>query len=187
MLAFSGHKGLMGPQGTGCLYIREGIELTPLKFGGTGSHSEYEIQPEFSPDKYESGTQNIIGIAGLGAAVDFVLSQGVENIRRREIGITEYLLEKLSEMDHIIVYGYREIDQRTSVVSFNLRGHDSSEIGDILDKEYDIAIRCGLHCSPIAHKTIGTFPDGTVRIGLGFFNTEDEIDYLVEALSKLSK
>jgi len=186
LLAFSGHKGVLGPQGTGCLYIGEDIDLRPLKFGGTGSRSEYEMQPDFLPDKHESGTPNLIGIVGLGAAVKFVLEQGVENIRRKGKELTAYLLGKLNAMDNLIIYGPLNADQQTSVISINIKLKDSSEIGDILDKRYDIAVRCGLHCAPIAHRTIGTFPAGTVRISLGYFNTQEDIDYLLRALREIA-
>ncbi|MCK4307707.1 aminotransferase class V-fold PLP-dependent enzyme [candidate division WOR-3 bacterium] len=187
MIAFSGHKGLLGPQGTGCLYIKEGIKLTPLKFGGTGSRSEFEIQPDFLPDKYESGTPNLIGIAGLGASVKFILEKGVENIRRKEEKLTEYLLQKLKEIKKVIIYGTQDSRKQTSVVSINIKNMESSDVGDILDRDYDIGVRCGLHCAPIAHKTIGTFPSGTVRISSGYFNTEADIDYLSRAIRKIAQ
>jgi cysteine desulfurase family protein len=184
-LAFSGHKGLMGPQGTGCLYVREGLDIDPLKFGGTGSRSETEDQPDFCPDKYESGTLNIIGIAGLGAGVDFILEEGVAAIRDREERLTRYLLQSMREIPGITIYGPKDAVDRIPVVSFNVEGRSSSEVGGILDGDFNIAVRCGLHCSPAAHRTIGTFPQGTVRAGLGYFNTEDEIDYFRYALSRI--
>jgi len=187
MLAFSGHKGLLGPQGTGCLYIKEGMKLTPLEFGGTGSRSDFEIQPDFLPDKYESGTPNLIGIAGLGASVKFILNEGVESIREKEQKLTKELLQKLKEIKKVIIYGTQDSQRQTSVVSINIKNMESSEVGDILDRDYDIAVRCGLHCAPIAHKTIGTFPSGTVRISSGYFNTEADIDYLSRAIREIAK
>ena len=182
ILSFSGHKGLLGPQGTGCLYIREGIELPPLKQGGTGSWSEFEIQPNFLPDKYESGTLNLIGIAGLGAGVEFLLDEEVANIRKKEQELTDYLLLKLKVIDGIVIYGPKESSKQTSVVSINIKDRDPSKVGEMLDREFNIGVRCGLHCAPGAHKTVGTFPQGTIRISLGYFNTKEDIDYLNEAL-----
>lgn len=182
LLAFSGHKGLLGPQGIGCLYIKEGIELKPLKFGGTGSNSASLLQPDFLPDKYESGTLNLPGIAGLNAGIRFILKKGIDNISDHIQNLTGILIEKLLKLKGITVYGTRNKNLQTGVVSINIKGIEPSEIGRILDKEYDIATRVGLHCSPLAHKTIGTFPKGTVRISLGLFNTVQEIEEVVKAL-----
>jgi len=186
ILAFSGHKGLLGPQGTGCLYIRQGMEFSSLKFGGTGSWSELEIQPDFLPDRYESGTLNLIGIAGLSAGVKFLLDEGVVNIRKKEQELTDYLLLRLKDIDGIVIYGPKDSSKQTSVVSINIKGMETSEVGDILDRDYNIAVRCGLHCAPCAHKTMGTFPQGTVRISLGYFNTKEDIDYLYDALRMIA-
>ena len=185
ILAFSGHKGLLGPQGTGCLYIREGREFSPLKFGGTGSWSELEIQPDFLPDRYESGTLNLIGIAGLSAGVKFLLREGVVNIRKKEQKLTDYLIQRLKEIEVIVIYGPKDSSKQTSVVSINIKDRETSEVGDILYRDHNIAVRCGLHCAPGAHKTIGTFPKGTIRISLGYFNTKEDIDYLYDALCKI--
>jgi cysteine desulfurase family protein len=186
VLAFSGHKGLLGPQGTGCLYVREGISLAPLKFGGTGSKSEHETQPEFLPDRYESGTPNLVGIAGLGAGVKHVAQEGVENIRRNHRKLADYFLLKLEQITGVEIYGTQNSAKQTSVVSISVKGKEASEIGDILDRDHDIAVRCGLHCSPAAHKTIGTFPKGTIRISPGHFTTEDDIDFLIGALRAIA-
>jgi len=207
LLAFTGHKALFGPQGTGGLYISEGIELKPLKQGGTGSNSEFEEQPDFLPDKYESGTPNTVGIAGLGAGVKFILQEGVDKIKLRKRNLTEYLLAKLNTIKGIRIYGHligdlsplrrpadeawpkrhgtNNPDKRTSIVSFNIRNLPPSEVSQILSEKYEIMTRPGLHCSPAAHKTLGTFPDGTVRISLSYLNTEAEIDYLIDALKKI--
>ena len=187
LIAFSGHKELLGPQGTGCLWIREGIEPTPLKFGGTGSRSASELQPDFLPDKCESGTLNLIGIAGLGASVKFILDKGVEVIRDAGKELTQYLLHKLGGVDSLIIYGPKKGELQVPVVSINVVGMEPSEVGYLLDKCYDIAVRVGLHCAPRAHKTMGTFPRGTVRISLGLFNTKDEIDKLCDALAEIVK
>lgn len=186
LLAFSGHKALLGPQAVGCLYIREGIELTPLKFGGTGSHSEFEMQPDFLPDKFESGTLNLPGISGLKESIKFIKKKGIINIQKQMRTLTGELLSKLSRNEKVIIYGTKDKALQTGVVSINIKDKEPSEVGNFLDKEYDIAVRIGLHCSPQTHKTIGTFPKGTVRISLGLFNTTDQIDKLCEALCQIT-
>jgi cysteine desulfurase family protein len=185
LLAFTGHKSLCGPQGTGGLYISEGIKLDALKWGGTGSRSEEEYQPDFLPDKHESGTLNVVGLAGLGAGVRFVMQEGVEAIRKRERDLTHRLISGLLTIPDVTVYGGLDADHQIGVVSFNIDGLSQSEVGLRLDEDYEIMCRVGLHCAPIAHKTIGTFPDGTVRFGLGTFTTEDEIDAAIQAVRKL--
>jgi cysteine desulfurase family protein len=184
LLAFSGHKSLFGPQGTGGLYIREGIErhLRPLMMGGTGSRSEFEVQPDFMPDKYESGTPNAIGLAGLGAGVRFVLAEGVEAIRRREEGLTERFMKGLASLKDITVYGPPDAASRAAVVSFNIDGVSPSEASLELDERFGILCRPGLHCAPAAHRTIGTFPQGTIRFGFGYFNKDEEISFALEAI-----
>lgn len=186
LLAFAGHKGLMGPQGIGCLYVKKGIDLTPLKFGGTGSNSESQFQPDFLPDKFESGTLNLPGIAGLHAGIKFVLNEGIDNIRNHIHKLAEMLIKQLSKIDEIVIYGPRDLSFQKGVVSINMKNMEPSEVGDLLDKKYGIAVRVGLHCSPQAHKTIGTFPKGTVRIGLGLFNTLEDIDKLCKALCQIA-
>jgi len=196
LLAFTGHKALFGPQGTGGLYIRdmnrsgsycEGIDLKPLKQGGTGSNSEFEEQPDFLPDKYESGTPNTVGIAGLGAGVDFILGEGIKKIKKRKKELTEYLLTKLEKIEGIKIYGNKDLEKKTSIVSFNLKNFLSSEVSRVLSEKHNIMTRPGLHCAPLTHKTLGTFPNGTVRVSLSYFNTEEEIDQLVYALKEFSK
>lgn len=184
LLAFSGHKGLLGPQGIGCLYVRAGIGLAPLKFGGTGSHSEHELQPDFLPDMYESGTLNLPGIAGLKAGIEFLNREGVENIRSRVQQLTGTLIQRLSELKGTTIYGTGDENRQTGVVSINLARREPSEIAEILDRVHDVSVRAGLHCSPQAHKTIGTFPSGTVRISLGPFNTGEHIDAVCSALCR---
>ncbi len=185
-LAFTGHKSLYGPPGTGGLYIREGIQPEPLKWGGTGSSSEKEYQPDFLPDAYESGTPNLVGLAGLGAGVRFVVKEGVEAIRERERCLTQRLIDGLLDIPEVTVYGGLNADNQIGVVSFNIDGISQSEIGLRLDEEYEIMCRVGLHCAPAAHRTMGTFPDGTVRFGLGTFTTECEIDTAVQAVWDLT-
>ena len=187
LLAFSGHKSLFGPQGTGGLYIREGLEkqVRPLMMGGTGSRSEFESQPDFMPDKYESGTPNTIGLAGLGDGVRFVLAEGVETIRNKETSLTEKFLQGLASLQGITVYGPPSAAGRTAVVSFNIAGVSPSEAALEFDDRFRIMCRPGLHCAPAAHRTIGTFSQGTIRFGFGYFNTEEEISLALEAIQSL--
>ena len=187
-LAFTGHKSLCGPQGTGGLYIREGLEakLEPLMRGGTGSRSEFQVQPEFIPDKYESGTPNTVGIAGLGAGVRFILSQGLAEIRAKEKGLTRMLIEGLQSIPGVVVYGCGDAYKQIAICSFTITGLTPSEVTMTLDEEFGIMSRPGLHCAPAAHQTINTFPQGTVRLSAGFFTTEEEIAHALEAVGKIA-
>ncbi|WIF95866.1 aminotransferase class V-fold PLP-dependent enzyme [Caminicella sporogenes] len=187
LLAFPGHKGLMGPQGTGGLYIREGLNLKQMKEGGTGSKSESLLQPEIIPDKFESGTPNTPGIVGLGAGIKFILDKGIENIRKHEEELTDYMLKKLAEIKKVKVYGPQDAKKQASVISLNIGDLDSSEVSYALDQVFNIAVRSGLHCAPLAHKIIGTFEQGTVRFSIGYFNTKEDIDKAVEAIRKICK
>ncbi|MBM4464114.1 MAG: aminotransferase class V-fold PLP-dependent enzyme [Chloroflexi bacterium] len=188
LLAFTGHKSLLGPMGTGGLYIGERVnlrELEPLVRGGTGSRSELEEQPNFLPDMCESGTINAVGIAGLLAGVRFVLERGVDDIRRHEMELIQRLIEGLSAIAGVTVHGGHDARRQTATVSFNVVGMEPSEVGLRLDEEYSIMCRVGLHCAPAAHKTIGTFPVGTVRFGLGALNTLEEVDIAVAAVDAI--
>ncbi|MDD5773009.1 MAG: aminotransferase class V-fold PLP-dependent enzyme [bacterium] len=187
MLACSGHKSLLGPQGTGILYVRPGIELNTIIEGGTGSSSESENQPELLPDKLESGTLNTVGIVGLGAGVDFILKTGLDKIRNRKVFLTIKLLKGLENLNGIKIYGPGDAGKIVPIVSFNINSIDPSEVGYLLDERFGIMTRVGLHCSPLAHKTIGSFPKGTVRVSLGYFNTEGDIDYLINSLKNILK
>jgi cysteine desulfurase family protein len=188
VLAFTGHKSLFGPQGTGGLYIRKGLdaEIRPIMTGGTGSRSEFEEQPDFMPDKFESGTPNSIGLAGLGAGVNFILSAGIDVIRRKEEELTGRFLEGLKSLKGVTCYGPAEKEMRTSVVSFNIKGMTPSDVSFELDEKYGIMSRPGLHCAPSAHRTIGTFSQGTVRFSFGNFNTGKEIDFALEAIDAIA-
>jgi cysteine desulfurase family protein len=188
LLAFTGHKSLCGPQGTGGLYVREGLEkqLRPLMTGGTGSRSEFEGQPDFMPDKFEAGTPNTIGLAGLGAGVRFVLAEGVAAIRSKEEGLTARFLAGLTALPGLTVYGPPGAASRTAVVSFNIAGVSPSTAALELDERFGILCRPGLHCAPAAHHTIGTFPQGTIRFGFGYFNKDEEIDVALEAIRFLA-
>ena len=185
LLAVPGHKGLMGPQGTGILYMAEGLKLRQLKEGGTGSKSELLTQPEIIPDRYESGTPNTPGIIGLGAGIEFVLNEGIEKIQKHEKELTTYMLEELKKIDKIKIYGPQNAEEQGSVISINIIDEDSSEISYILDKDFDIGVRSGLHCAPLAHKTQGSLEPGTVRFSLGYFNTKADVEKAIEALKKI--
>jgi len=179
---FAGHKGLLGPAGTGGFYIREAVELSPLKEGGTGSHSEEEVQPLFLPDRYESGTRNIPGLAGLKAATDFILETGIETISRKEKDLAKRLMAGLRVIEGITVVGPKNTSIRNSVVSFFHDKVDISELAEALD-DGKIAQRMGLHCAPSAHKSLGTYErGGTIRFSPGFFNSEEDIDSAINAV-----
>lgn len=189
LLAFTGHKGLLGPTGTGGLIVGERVDigrLEPLQRGGTGSRSEYEEQPDFLPDAYESGTPNVVGLAGLAAGVRWILERGVAAIRAHEVALTQRLIDGLRGLPGAVVYGSLDAGLQTATVSFNIQGLEPSEVGLRLDEEWEIMCRVGLHCAPAAHKTIGTFPAGTVRFGLGAFNTAGEVDAAVAAVAALA-
>jgi len=186
MMAMPGHKGLLGPQGTGVLYIAPHVKLKPLKEGGTGSQSENLYQPEFIPDRYESGTQNTPGIAGLGAGISFILQQGQNNLFAYTNRLEKFFLEAVSSIPGIKVYGPPTMDERIGVISINIKDFDSTYIATLLDERYDIATRSALHCAPLAHQTIGTLKQGTVRFSPGIFNTMDQVAECIRALEQLS-
>lgn len=184
LLAFPGHKGLYGPQGTGGLFIREGLELDAFKQGGTGSESFSMKQPNFLPDRFESGTLNTPGIAGLCAGIKFIRKIGIENIRKHEIMLVEYLVKELSKLSYVKIYGGPDYKNRGAVVSLNIDNIDVSEVGELLNKK-GIAVRTGFHCAPLIHYIIGTNRTGTVRISPGYFNSLDDIEKLIKALKDI--
>ncbi len=186
LLAFAGHKGLMGPQGTGGLYIRKGVEIRPLRYGGTGSQSEMELQPEFMPDKFETGTPNTPGIAGLNAGVKFVLEKGVPSVSSRVKGLAESLIAGISGIKKVRVYAPSAPGSRSSVVSFNIEGKQPKTVAEELEKKYGIIIRAGVHCAPACHKAIGTFPQGTVRVSFGYYNTEKDAETVIKAVKEMA-
>jgi len=189
LLAFTGHKSLYGPMGTGGLIFGPRVDagrLEPIKRGGTGSRSEHEEQPAFLPDLCESGTPNAVGLAGLAASTRWVMAQGVEQIRAHEVALAGQLLAGLAAIPGVTVYGTGDVQRQTATVSFNIAGLEPSEVGLRLDEEYGIMCRVGLHCSPAAHRTLGTFPGGTVRFGLGALNTAAEVAAAVGAVVELA-
>ena len=188
-LAFTGHKGLLGPPGIGGLCISErAAEITkPLVEGGTGSRSEDVHQPGFLPDKFESGTQNAPGIAGLLAGVKLITEKGLDRIKKHKTKLTDCLLNGLKTMPEATVYGTQKAESTAAVVSLNLSGMDNGELSFILEQKYGIMTRSGLHCAPLAHKTIGTFPQGTIRISFGFQSKLWEVEKIVSALRDIVK
>jgi selenocysteine lyase/cysteine desulfurase len=188
LLAFTGHKSLYGPQGTGGLYIREGLEerIMPLMMGGTGSASEHEEQPAFMPDKYESGTPNTLGIAGLLEGVRFIEDRGIAAIRAQEMALAAELRAALSSIPGVRVHGPEDPRHTIAVVSFTFDGMSPSEIAFRLDDEYAIMARPGLHCAPSAHKTIHTFPQGTVRLSIGCFTTHEDVGRVIHAVAQIA-
>jgi len=187
MLAFTGHKSPLGPTGTGGLYVGERVTLEPWREGGTGFEPASLSQPEELPFKLESGTPNTVGIAGLRAGIEYVLSRGIYTIRKHEQKLTEKLTNALKADPRFILYGTTDISKKVGILSINIKGFKPAEVGVILDQSFDIAVRPGLHCAPFAHQVLGTFPDGTVRISPGFFNTEADIDQLITALDKIAR
>lgn len=188
-LAFTGHKGLLGPQGIGGFLINKDFAelVTSLKEGGTGSFSEDEMQPEILPDKFECGTLNTPGIFGLNAALKYIERTGLANIRAHEEELSKEFLNKILNIEGISLSGIKSAKQRTSVFSINFTTIDNAEAAFILDREFGIMTRVGLHCSPAAHKTLGTFPSGSVRFSFGSFNKMEEIDYIASSISKTIK
>ncbi len=187
LLAFTGHKGLQGPTGTGGLVLGKGIDahqLTPLIQGGTGSRSELEIQPDVLPDKFESGTPNGVGIAGLGAGIAWVLERGLAAIHHHELTIAQRLREGLEGLPGVRFHG-PGTTPRTAVHSFTVQGHRVSDLGLRLDEEAGVLARVGLHCAPAAHRTLGTFPEGTVRLAPGPNTTLAEADAVIAAVAKI--
>ncbi|WP_040214753.1 aminotransferase class V-fold PLP-dependent enzyme [Clostridium polynesiense] len=186
-IAFTGHKGLLGPQGTGGFIISEELNkiAVPCIVGGTGSLSSSVTHPDFLPDKFESGTQNSPGIFGLNAALKFLKSIGIETIKDKEDKLCSILINDLSNMEGVIVHGLKSSKDRTGVVSITFENFDTSEISFLLDHEYGIMTRAGLHCAPLAHKTLGTYPSGTLRLSPGYFNTEEDIHYTLNSIKKL--
>ncbi len=189
LLAFTGHKSLLGPSGTGGLYIRDGLEkiIEPICVGGTGSRSEVEEQPDFLPDRYEAGTPHTVGIAGLQAGVEFVLSTGISHIKIREDNLVKMFIEGIRDLPGIILYGQTSFDCRIPIVSFNIAGMDPGAVALELDERFNIMSRSGLHCAPSVHKTIRSYPSGTVRFSFSYFNTQEQIIKSIEVLRQISK
>lgn len=183
ILAGTGHKGLLGLQGTGFLYTREGIEPTALIDGGTGETDD----PIEIPDRLEAGTMNTPGIGGLGAGIEFILTEGIDKIKRHEENLVREIINGLQGLKDISIIGTSDVSKRASLVSFNIKGKEPSEVGYILDNEFSIMTRCGTHCAPEAHKTLGTYPKGAIRVSPGYFNAERDIEEFLKAVRKVMK
>ncbi len=182
LLAVPGHKSLLGPTGTGFLYVREGLELRPLLYGGTGNFSQSATQPTEMPERLESGTLNTIGLAGLKAGVEFLETVGLDRIRSHEQELLGQLIDGLGALDCVSLYGPLGSTRHGGALSFNVKNMDPSMLGFRLDREYGICCRVGLHCAPEAHGSIGTLPEGTVRLSPGYFNTTEQIEQTMVAI-----
>ncbi len=186
LLAFTGHKGLFGPPGTGGLYVGERTEILPWREGGTGIDSESPAHPTALPFALEGGTPNFLGIVGLRAGVEFIAKTGIDNIRHHGQQLLTKIINDLEWDDRFILYGHKNVEHKLPILSLNINGLEPSLAGSILDETYSIAVRSGLHCAPFTHKAIGSFPQGTIRISPGYFNTEDDIAQLTCALSEIA-
>lgn len=188
-IAFTGHKGLLGPQGIGGFIIGEDManQMNSLIQGGTGSLSEEETQPDYMPDKFEAGTLNIPGIYGLNASLKYILKTGLKTIREKELYILKYFLDELSNLSALKIIGKKHLKERTAVVSIDIPQEDTGEIAYELFKDFGIMTRCGLHCAPSAHKTLGTFPHGTIRFSFSHHNTIKDITYTIDALNQIMR
>ena len=187
VLCFTGHKGLMGPQGTGGLCIRPGVEVQPLLRGGTGIHSYDRGQPQAYPARLEAGTLNTHGLAGLHAALEFIERHGVQAIGARERALMRRFYDGVRGIPGIAVYGDFEQDERAAIVTLNIRDYASGEVADALFEDCGIATRAGAHCAPRMHEALGTVEQGAVRFSFAFFNTEDEVDMAVRAVRELAE
>ena len=187
ILCFTGHKGLFGPQGTGGLYVREGLTLSPLKSGGSGIHSFDRQHPTDMPTALEAGTLNGHGIAGLNAGLDYILSTGVKNIHAKEISLARRFVNGISDISDLKLYGDIDAPLRTPIISLNIGNMSSASVSDILWEDYEICVRAGAHCAPLMHKTFGTEKQGAVRFSFSCFNTEAEIDTAIRAMHELAE
>lgn len=185
VLCFTGHKGLMGPQGTGGIYVREGLEIRPLKVGGSGVHSYDREHPKEMPTALEAGTLNGTGIAGLFSSLDFILDTGVETIHKKEMKLAKRFFDGIKDLPEVIVYGDWQNSERTAIVSVNLGTEESGQVSDWLWEDYGIAVRAGAHCAPLMHKALGTEKQGAVRFSFSYFNTEEEVDAAIQALKEI--
>lgn len=186
-IAFTGHKGLLGPQGIGGFVLTDELaqQMEPLISGGTGSFSEHEQVPPYLPDKFEAGTMNLPALYGLHASLRYLATTGLEAIRAKELALTQILLDGFADLDGALLVGPRSLDERVAVVSVDFPGRDNGEMAYRLDIEYGIQTRPGLHCAPTAHKTLGTFPQGSVRFSPGHFNTEQEMHAVIAAVRRI--
>ncbi|MFO7887375.1 MAG: aminotransferase class V-fold PLP-dependent enzyme [Eubacteriales bacterium] len=188
-LGFTGHKSLLGPQGIGGFVLNDNLagEMSTFIEGGTGSLSDTEIQPDYMPDKFESGTLNIPGIYGLNASLKYLLKESLNNVRKKELQLLDKFLQGIYNIENINIVGKKTLDERTGILSLDFTNKDNGIISHKLSKDFGIMTRCGMHCAPSAHRTLGTFPRGTVRFGLNHFNTLEEIEYTLDSIKKILK
>lgn len=187
VLAFTGHKHLLGPMGIGgfCVSRDTAAKMKPLYEGGTGSISDRVEQPDFLPDKFESGTLNTLGVVGLGAAVKYLKTVGLNHIRSKEMALTRRLLEGLKGLPAITIYGPQDAELQTGTIAVNFAEIDNAELCFVLDRQFGIMTRPGLHCAPLAHQSMGTFPEGALRFSIGHYTTAEEIDYAIASLQEI--
>jgi len=186
-LGFPGHKGLLAPLGTGALYVGPNVRPRPLYHGGTGTDSEKTLQPEVLPDYYEAGSHNAVGLAGLKAACDFVAAVTPAAMGEHKSALAERFVAGVDDIPGVEYFGPRDFSRHAGVCSVRVAGMDAAEVGHRLDAEFGIMVRAGLHCSPLAHATLGTIETGTVRFSFGYFNTEEQVDAAVRALGKIAR
>lgn len=186
MLAFTGHKGPFGPTGSGGLYVGKNVKLRAWREGGTGFEPESLSQPDTLPFQLESGTPNSVGIVGLKTGIEFCIKEGIDVIRQHERKLVLRLVSALESDDRFEIYGNVDKDRKVGIVSINIEGFESGEVGTILDNTFNVAVRPGLHCAPYTHREIGTFPAGTIRISPGYFNTIEDIETTISGLKKIA-
>ncbi len=186
-LCLTGHKGLLGPQGTGALLLRHELAeaLDPVISGGTGSASHLLTMPEFMPDKFEAGTLNLPGIIGLNASLEYIRRVGIDTIFETEKQLAQLFIEEIDKLPNVKIIGVRDWNKRVGTISLDFESIDNAEVSFILDSEYGVMTRCGLHCAPLAHQTLGTYPQGTVRFAFGHKNTREDVEYAVSAIRKI--
>jgi len=187
VVAFTGHKSLLGPMGIGGMQIRDGVKIEAVRFGGTGILSQERYQPEKFPYYLECGTINMVGVAGLFAAHDYIFEKGIENIYKHEMKLAKMLCNELRKIDNVVLYNEPVMGKHTAIISFRIKGLDVDKTGAMLETRYGIYSRTGLHCAPLVHDNIGTMPDGTVRLSIGPFNTAVEIQRTIQAISEIAE
>ncbi|MBR4862819.1 MAG: aminotransferase class V-fold PLP-dependent enzyme, partial [Firmicutes bacterium] len=187
ILCFTGHKGLLGPQGTGGIYVREGVEIRPLLSGGSGVQTYLKEHPPQMPTALEAGTLNGHGISGLKAAVEYIRETGLDAIRKKEQELMWAFYTRVRQIPGITVYGDFEKKERCAVVALNVRDYDSGEVSDVLASQYGIATRPGAHCAPLMHEALGTVKQGAVRFSFSHYNTMEEVGAAVKALQELAQ
>ncbi|PKP22263.1 MAG: cysteine desulfurase [Bacteroidetes bacterium HGW-Bacteroidetes-21] len=185
ILAFTGHKKLYGPPGIGGLCMQKNISIKTLIHGGTGSKSDMAHHPEFYPDRLEAGTINTVGVTGLKAGIQYIQHKGIDSIRQNLSELTAHFMRELAKMEEVTIYGPEVHEERLPLISVNVKNKVPSDLAAKLDKEYGIMVRPGIHCSPLAHKSIGSFPQGTLRFSLGCFTTPEEVEYAIQSLKKI--